>query len=80
VSSFTNSWLGRDLVRGPSPVVIIFEAMFDDLVGATTGTREGSAVAAWARVESAACARRLAGMAAMLDSAYAAEGSEDREQ
>lgn len=35
---------------------------------------------AWARVENAACARRLAGMVAMLDALHAASGSANRDQ
>jgi hypothetical protein len=34
----------------------------------------------WARVEAAATARRLAAMVVLLDQAYAAAGSADREQ
>ncbi|MFC7674593.1 DUF222 domain-containing protein [Mycolicibacterium sp. GCM10028919] len=37
-------------------------------------------VAGWARVEAAATARRLAAMVVLLDQAYAADGSADREQ
>ncbi|MDT5311760.1 MAG: hypothetical protein QOE74_780, partial [Mycobacterium sp.] len=51
--------------------------MFDSLVADTAGAR---AVGAWARVEAAACARRLAAMLTMLDAAYAADGSADRDQ
>jgi hypothetical protein len=40
----------------------------------------GNTVAAWARVEAAATARRLAAMVVLLDQAYAADGSADREQ
>jgi hypothetical protein len=55
--------------------------MFDDLVTATTTTTSGAgAVDAWTRVESAACARRLAAMVTMLDDAYAADGSASRDQ
>ena len=54
--------------------------MFDDLVGATAGTSGAGALAAWVRVESAACACKVAAMAAMLKSAYAASGSADRDQ
>ncbi len=54
--------------------------MFDQLVTATAGTAEAGAVDAWTRVESAACARRLAAMVTMLDAAHAAAGSADREQ
>ncbi|TPG33632.1 HNH endonuclease signature motif containing protein [Mycolicibacterium hodleri] len=54
--------------------------MFDELVAQTAGVRGAGAVAAWSRVESAACARRLAAMATMLDTAYAADGSASRDQ
>jgi hypothetical protein len=43
-------------------------------------TAFGNTVAAWARVEAAATARRLAAMVVLLDRAYAADGSADREQ
>ena len=56
------------------------ECMFDSLVAATAGARGASAVGGWARVESAACARRLAAMVALLDEAYAADGSAERDQ
>jgi len=54
--------------------------MFESLVAATTGTSGAGAASAWARVENAACARRVAAMAAMLDAAYAADGSASRDQ
>jgi len=54
--------------------------MFDHLVDATTGTSDAAALTAWARVESAACARKVARMASMLNAAYAASGSADRDQ
>src|ERR1700712_3206181 len=54
--------------------------MFDSLVADTTGAPGAGAVRAWARVEAAACARRLAAMVSMLDAAYAADGSGHREQ
>ncbi|MEU0496499.1 DUF222 domain-containing protein [Mycobacterium sp. NPDC006124] len=53
--------------------------MFDQLVDATTGTRGAGELSSWSRVENAACARRVATMAAMLDEAYAASGSADRD-
>ena len=53
--------------------------MFDSLVAATTGARGASAVGSWARVESAACSRRLAAMVTMLDDAHAADGSAERD-
>ena len=54
--------------------------MFDSLVAATAGARGATAVGGWARVESAACARRLAAMVALLDEAYAADGSGEQDQ
>ncbi len=54
--------------------------MFDSLVSATTGTSGASAVDAWTRVESAACARRIAAMVTILDTAHAASGSASRDQ
>ncbi|KAA0102214.1 hypothetical protein CIW49_02540 [Mycolicibacterium sp. P1-18] len=54
--------------------------MFDSLVDATTGTSGAGALSAWARVENGASARRVAAMAAMLETAYAASGSADRDQ
>ena len=53
--------------------------MFDSLVAATTGARGASAVGSWARVESAACARRLAAMVTMLDDALSVDGSAERD-
>jgi hypothetical protein len=54
--------------------------MFDELVTAASTASRSGAVAGWARVESAACARRLAAMVAVLDALYVADGSADREQ
>ena len=54
--------------------------MFDELVAEATGASGGGAVGAWARLEAAACARRLAEMVVMLDARHAADGSGDREQ
>ncbi|MFC7672341.1 DUF222 domain-containing protein [Mycolicibacterium sp. GCM10028919] len=45
-----------------------------------TVLRATGTVAEWARVEAAATARRLAAMVVLLDQAYAADGSADREQ
>ena len=53
--------------------------MFDQLVDAATGSRAPAAVGAWARVENAACARRLGAIADELDRLRAADGSADRE-
>ncbi|OBI84377.1 HNH endonuclease signature motif containing protein [Mycobacterium sp. E740] len=54
--------------------------MFDDLVAAAGGTRGAAAVGAWARVENAACARRLDAGADVLERLLAEAGSVDREQ
>jgi len=54
--------------------------MFDSLISATTGTSGAGAVESWSRVENAACARRVAAMAAMFEAACAADGSADRDQ
>src|SRR5882757_6205184 len=51
-----------------------------DLLDEATGTSGAAATLAWARVENAACARRLAGMVAMLDALYTADGSTNRDQ
>jgi hypothetical protein len=45
-----------------------------------TEAQTSRTVAGWARVEAAATARRLAAMVVLLDQAYAADGSADREQ
>jgi hypothetical protein len=45
-----------------------------------TEAQTSRTVAGWARVEAAATARRLAAMVVLLDRAYAADGSADREQ
>src|SRR5215218_9802566 len=42
--------------------------------------RAAASVGAWARVENAACARRLLAMADELDRQFSADGSEEREQ
>jgi hypothetical protein len=51
--------------------------MFEALA---TEAETSRTVAGWARVEAAATARRLAAMVVLLDQAYAADGSADREQ
>jgi len=53
--------------------------MFDSLVATTAGTSGAGAVEAWSRVESAACARRVAAMAAMFQAAHAADGADERD-
>ncbi|GAB7070180.1 DUF222 domain-containing protein [Mycobacterium hodleri] len=52
--------------------------MFDSLAIAT-GTSGAGAVEAWSQAESAACARKVAAMAGMLEAAYAASGSASRD-
>jgi uncharacterized protein DUF222 len=54
--------------------------MFESLVATTSGTSGAGAVESWSRVESAACARKVAAMAGMLQAAYALDGSADRDQ
>ncbi|MEO3757219.1 DUF222 domain-containing protein [Mycobacterium sp. B14F4] len=54
--------------------------MFEDLVDAAGGASDAAAVAAWARIENAACARRLSAAADVLDRHYAADGSAERDQ
>src|SRR5262245_51833651 len=58
----------------------IVESMFDSLAAAADGTRDAGAVGAWARVENAACARRFAATADMLEARLSADGSPEREQ
>jgi hypothetical protein len=54
--------------------------MFDELVAEASLARGGAAIGAWARVEAAACARRLAAMVAILDARQSADDSASREQ
>jgi len=54
--------------------------MFDSLVAAATDTSGAGAVESWSRVESAACARRVAAMAAMFQAACEVDGSAERDQ
>ena len=54
--------------------------MFDQLVAVAEGTCGAAGAGAWARVENAACARRLAGMADELERQLAIDGSAEREQ
>ena len=51
-----------------------------DLLDEATGSSGAAATLAWARIENAACARRLAGMVTMLDTRHAADGSANRDQ
>ncbi|OBK72011.1 HNH endonuclease signature motif containing protein [Mycobacterium sp. 1274761.0] len=54
--------------------------MFAVLVATASTAVGGAAVGGWARVENAACARRLSAMADMLEARWAEDGSTDREQ
>ncbi|MGH3675017.1 MAG: DUF222 domain-containing protein [Mycobacterium sp.] len=54
--------------------------MFDELAAAATPASGADAVGAWARVENAACARRLSAIADMLEARLSEDGSADREQ
>jgi len=54
--------------------------MFDELAVAASAARGAGAVAMWARVENAACARRLFAIADVLEARMAADGSAEREQ
>jgi hypothetical protein len=54
--------------------------MFDSLVEPALTSQAPAAVGAWARVENAACARRLSAMADELEQMLAADGSDEREQ
>ncbi|MCV7136132.1 DUF222 domain-containing protein, partial [Mycobacterium hodleri] len=53
--------------------------MFDFLVAQTVDTSGAATVEAWSQAESAACARKVAAMAAMFDEASAVEGSAERD-
>lgn len=55
-----------------------FDSMFDRLV--SSAATAGERVRAYARMENAACAARLSAMADLLEQAYAASGSAEREQ
>ena len=60
-------------------VVDRVECMFDSLVATALDSRGVAAVGAWARVENAACARRLLAIADELDAMLAADDSAERE-
>ncbi|OPX09317.1 hypothetical protein B1790_16925, partial [Mycobacterium sp. AT1] len=53
--------------------------MFESLATAAADTSGAGAVESWSRVESAACARRVAAMAGMFAAAHAADGSAERD-
>ncbi|RDH77433.1 HNH endonuclease [Mycolicibacterium moriokaense] len=54
--------------------------MFDQLVATAGPSSGGAAIGAWARVENAACARRLSAMADVLERQWAQDGSAERDQ
>ncbi len=57
-----------------------FARMFESLVTAADAARGAGAVGAWARVENAACARRLWAIADVLEARLAADGWAECEQ
>ena len=57
-----------------------FARMFDQLVAAATAASGAQAAGAWARVENAACARRLSATADVLEARLAEDGSAERDQ
>jgi hypothetical protein len=54
--------------------------MFDELAATAPSAPRAAAVGAWARVENAACARRLSAIADVLEARFAEDGSADRDQ
>ncbi|KUI45166.1 HNH endonuclease [Mycobacterium sp. IS-1590] len=54
--------------------------MFEQLLETADGANGAGAAGAWARIENAACARRLSAAADVLDRMYAADGSAERDQ
>jgi hypothetical protein len=54
--------------------------MFDQLAATATAASGADAVGAWARVENAACARRLSAIADVLEARLAVDGSAERDQ
>jgi hypothetical protein len=63
-----------------STYLVSVEGVFEKLAVTASRATAGAAVAAWARVENAACARRLFAIADELERQYAADGSTEREQ
>ncbi len=57
-----------------------FESMFDEFVATALAASGGVAVGAWARVENAACARRLSAIADVLEKRLSEDGSAERDQ
>ena len=64
--------------RGTAVGVGSVESMFDSLVEAALASRASAAVGAWARVENAACARRLSRWPMNSSAMIAADGSRAR--
>jgi hypothetical protein len=60
--------------------LIIVESVFESLMAAAAGISGAGGVGAWARVENAACARRLAASADALEARLSADGSAERDQ
>ena len=54
--------------------------MFDQFAATATIASGAGAVGAWARVENAACARRLSAIADLLEARLSEDGSAEREQ
>ena len=54
--------------------------MFDQFTATATAASGAGAVGAWARVENAACARRLSAIADLLEARLSEDGSAEREQ
>ena len=54
--------------------------MFDQLASVAGSACGGAAIGAWARVENAACARRLSAIADVLEKRWSEDGSADRDQ
>jgi hypothetical protein len=57
-----------------------FECMFDVFVATAASASGGPAVGAWARVENAACARRLSAIADVFEARLTEDGSAERDQ
>jgi len=58
----------------------IVESMFESLLAVAAGASGVGGVGAWARVENAACARRLAATADIMAARWVADGSAECEQ
>jgi hypothetical protein len=60
--------------------LVSVESMFDEFVSAAASAPEGVAIGAWARVENAACARRLSAIADVFEARLSQDGSAERDQ